>query len=151
MPSHFSVRTHAQPSWIPEKENLYSQGKIDQVTNKQRSGKSRWVAGVDGETTAIKFVPADNIDGKADNEGQEHRINDQCSRAGIKADDQCQPRNEFDEGYDDGEQIDEHGREKIVPVDYFSEDRRCQDLAITGIDKGRAEKTTCGQFGPAVA
>ena len=85
---------------------MYSQGKIDQITNEQRSGKSRLVAGVYGETTTIKFVSTDNIDGKADNEGQQHRINDKCCGAGIKTDNQRQTGYKFNEGYNNGDQVD---------------------------------------------
>ena len=104
-----------------------------------------------GETTAIKFVSADNIDGKADNENQQHCIDDQRCGARIKSHDQGQPRNQFNHRQDDGKQIDEYSREKIVPVYYFSKDRRRQDFAVTGINEGRAEEPAGGQFNPAVA
>ena len=107
--------------------------------------------GADGETTAIKFMSADDIDGKADNKGQQHRINDQRGGAGIKTNNQRQPCNKLNEGQDDGQQIDEHCRKKIVPVNNFGEDRRCQDFAVTGINEGRAEEPPGGQFNPAVA
>ena len=107
--------------------------------------------GAYGETTAIKFMSADDIDGKADNKGQQHRINDQRGGARIKTANQRQPRNKFNKGQDDGKQIDEYRREKIVPVYNFGKDRRRQDFAVTGINKGRAEEPAGCQFNPAVA
>ncbi len=130
---------------------MHPQSKINKVTNQKRPGKSRLAIGANGETTAIKFMPANDIDGKTDNKGQQHRINDQRGRAGIKPDNQRQPCNEFNEGQDDGQQIDEHCREKIVPIYNFGKNRRSQDFAVTGINKGRAEKPAGGQFKPAVA
>ena len=95
-------------------------------------------------------MSADDIDGKANNKGQQHRINDQRGGAGIKTNNQRQPCNKFNEGQDDGQQIDEHCREKIVPVNNFGEDRRSQDLAVTGINKCHTEKPAGCQFNPAV-
>ena len=107
--------------------------------------------GAYGETAAIKFVSADKIDGKTDNKGQQHPINDQRGGARIKPDNQCQPRNELNEGQEDSKQIDEHCGEKLVPVNNFSKYRGRQDFAVTGINKGRAEEPAGCQFNPAVA
>ena len=109
------------------------------------------IAGVYSETTAIKFMSADDIDGKTDNEGQRHGIDDKRGGAWIKPCDQGQSGYEFNKGQNDGKQVDKYSREKIVPVNYFGKDRRRQNLAVTGINKGRAEKPARCQFNPAVA
>ena len=142
--------TQAQPPRTPVKEDKNPQSKIDNVPDEQLSGKSRLAFGVYGKTAAIKFMSADDIDGKADNKGQQQHINDQHGGAGIKPENQRHPRNEFNKGQDDGQQIDECRREKIVPIYYLGKGRRCQDLAVTGINKSCTENPAGSQFNPAV-
>jgi len=129
---------------------MYTQSKKKKVTNQQRTGKIRWIVGVYCKTAAVKFVPAYNIGGKADNKGQQHSINDQSRGARIYADDQCQTGNEFNKRQNDGGKVDNGCREKIVAEYYFSKVCRSQDFAVTRIYKGCTEYPARGQLDPTV-
>ena len=92
----------------------------------------------------------DNIDSKADNEDQQHSVNDQRGGAGIYANDQGQTGYEFNKRQDDGGQVDKGCREKTVAEYNFGKSCGCQYFAVTGIYKGCTEKPACRQFNPAV-
>ena len=93
-------------------------------------------------------MAADKIDGKSGYKNQQHGIDDQCSGLWIKADDKGQPCDKPQERYNDGNQVDEHSREKIIAVNNFCKSSRCQYFAITGIYKSRTQNPAGRQFYP---
>jgi len=95
-------------------------------------------------------MSADKIDGKSCYEDQQHQVDDQRSGPWIKTDDQGQPCDKLQEGYNDGNQVDEHGREKIIAVNNFCKNSRRQYLFITGIHKGYTQNQAGCQFNPVV-
>jgi len=95
-------------------------------------------------------MAADKIDGKSGYKNQQHGIDDQRSGPWIKADDQGQPCDKLQERYNDGNQVDEYGREKIITVDNLCKSSRRQYLIITGIYKGRTQNPAGRQFNPVV-
>ena len=95
-------------------------------------------------------MAADKIYGKSGNKNHQHGIDDQGGRPGINPDDEGKPCEKFQERYDDGNQVDEHGREKVIPVNNFSKSGRRQNLVITGIYKGQPKYPANRQFDPAV-
>jgi len=68
------------------------------------------------KTTAVKFMATNKIYGKRGYKSQEHAIDNQCGRPWIKSDDEGEPREKLEERHDDGNQVDEHIWEKVVPV-----------------------------------
>jgi hypothetical protein len=68
------------------------------------------------KTTAVKFMTTDKINGRCGYKGQEHVIDDQCGRPWINPNDQSEPRKKLQERHDDGNQVDEHSGEKVIPV-----------------------------------
>ena len=95
-------------------------------------------------------MAADKIYEKCGYKDQQHGIDDQRSGPWIKADDQGQPCDKLQERYTDGNQVDEHGREKIIAVNNFCKSSRCQYLVITGIYKGRTQNPAGCHFNPMV-
>ena len=95
-------------------------------------------------------MAADKIDGKSGYKNQQHGIDDQRSGSWIKTDDQGQPCDKLQERYNDGNQVDEHGREKIIAVNNFCKSSRRQYLVITGIYKGGTQNPAGRQFKPVV-
>ena len=95
-------------------------------------------------------MAANKIDGKSGYKDQQHGIDDQHSGPWIKSDDQGQPCDKLQKRYNNGNQVDEHGREKIIAVNNFCKSSRCQYLVITGIYKGRTQNPAGRQFNPVV-
>ncbi len=95
-------------------------------------------------------MAADKINGKSGYKDQQHGIDDQCGRPWIKPDDQGQPCDKFQERHNDGNQVDEQGREKVIPVNNFCKNSRRQNLVITGIYKRPAKNPACRQLNPVV-
>ena len=95
-------------------------------------------------------MAANKIDGKSGYKDQQHGIDDQCSGPWIKPDDQGQPCDQLQERHNDGNQVDEHGREKIIAVYNFCKISRRQYLAITGIYKSRTQNPAGCQFNPVI-
>jgi len=95
-------------------------------------------------------MAADKIYGKSGYKDQQQGIDDQCGRPGINPDDKGEPCEKLQERHDDGNQVDEHGREKVIPVNNLCKSCRRQDLVITGIYKGQPKNPASRQFDPAV-
>ena len=95
-------------------------------------------------------MAADKIYGKRGYKGQEHAIDNQCGRPWINPDDKGYPREKLQERHDDGNQVDEDGREKVIPVNNLSKNGRRQNFVITGIYKGHTKNPACCQLNPAV-
>ena len=95
-------------------------------------------------------MASDKIYGKSDYKDQKHGIDDQCGGPRIKADNQGQPSDKLHERHNNGNQVDERGREKTISVNNFCKNSRRQNLVITGINKGPAKNPACCQLNPAV-
>ena len=95
-------------------------------------------------------MTADEIYGKRGYKSQQHAIDDQCGRPWIKSDDEGEPREKLEERHDDGNQVYEHGREKVIPVNNFCKNSRRQNLVITSIYKGYTKNPACRQLDPVV-
>ena len=95
-------------------------------------------------------MAADKIYGKSGNKDQQHGIDDQCGGPWIKTDNQREPCDKLQEGYNNGNQVDEKGREKVIPVNNLCKNSRCQNLIITGIYKRPPQNPACCQLNPAV-
>ena len=95
-------------------------------------------------------MAAEEIYGKGGYEYQQHGIDDQRGGSWIKPDYQGQPGDKLQKRHNDGNQVDEDGREKVIPVDYFCKNSRRQNLVRTGIYKGQAKNPACCQLNPAV-
>jgi len=95
-------------------------------------------------------MAANKIDGKSGYKDQQHGIDDQRSGPWIKSDDQGQPCDQLQERHNDGNQVDEHGREKVIAVNNFCKSSRRQYLVITGIYKGRTQNPAGCHFNPMV-
>ena len=95
-------------------------------------------------------MAADKINGKSGNKDQQHGIDDQCGGPWIKTDDQREPCDKLQEGHKNGNQVDEKGREKVIPVNNLCKNGRRQNLVITGIYKGHTKNPTCRQLDPVV-
>ena len=93
-------------------------------------------------------MAADKIDGKSGYKDQQHGIDDQRSGSRIKTDDQGQPCDKLQERYNDGNQVDEHGREKIIAVNNFCKNGWRQYFVITGKYKGPTQNPAGCQFNP---
>ena len=95
-------------------------------------------------------MAADKIYGKSGYEDQQHGIDDQCCGPWIKPGDQGQPGDKLQERHNDGDQVDEHGREKVISVNNLCENSRRQNLVIAGIYKGHTKNPACCQLDPVV-
>jgi len=95
-------------------------------------------------------MAADKIYGKSGYKDQQHGVDDQCGGPWIKTDDQGQPCDKLQERHNDGNQVDEQGREKVIPVNNLCKNSRRQNLVITGIYKGHTKKPACCQLDPVV-
>ena len=95
-------------------------------------------------------MTADEIYGKRGFKSQQHAIDYQWGRPWIKSDDEGEPREKLEERHDDGNQVDEHSGEKVIPVNNFCKNSRRQNLVITGIYKGYTKNPACRQLDPVV-
>ena len=95
-------------------------------------------------------MAANKIDGKSGDKNQQHGIDDQRSGSWIKTGDQCQPCDKLQERHNDGNQVDEYSREKIIAVNNFCKSSRRQYFVITGIYKDRTQNPAGRQFYPVV-
>ena len=95
-------------------------------------------------------MAADKIYGKSGYKDQQHGIDDQCGGPWIKTDNQGEPCDKLQERHNDGHQVDQHGREKVIPVNNFCKNSRRQNLVITGIYKGYTKNPACRQLDPVV-
>ena len=95
-------------------------------------------------------MAADKIYGKCGDKGQQHGIDDQYGGSWIKTDDQGKSCDKLQERHNDGNQVDERGREKAIPVNNFSKNSRRQDLVITGVYKSPPKNPACCQLNPGV-
>ena len=95
-------------------------------------------------------MAAEKINGQHDDIYHQQTVDDDGSGARINADNKGQSGDEFQIRDNDGNQIDENRRKKVISVYNFGEiGRRC-DFMETGIDKGQAENPARRQFDPAV-
>ena len=95
-------------------------------------------------------MATDKIYGKSGYKDQQHGIDDQCGGPWIKTDDEGEPCDKLQERYNDGHQVDEHGREKVISVNNLCKNSRRQNLVITGIYKGHTKNPACRQLDPVV-
>ena len=135
---------------IPVKENMESQNEYQEISENQGPGKALLSTGVYRKTTTVEFMAAEEIYGKGGYEYQQHGIDDQRGGSWIKPDYQGQPGDKLQKRHNDGNQVDEDGREKVIPVDYFCKNSRRQNLVRTGIYKAHTKNPTCCQLNPAV-
>ena len=96
-------------------------------------------------------MAADKINGQHNEIGHKQSVDDEGCGARINADHKSQSGDEFQKGNNNGNQIDENRREKVISVNNFGEIGRRYDFMETGIDKGQAENPARRQFDPAVA
>ena len=95
-------------------------------------------------------MTTDKIYGKRGYKGQEHAIDDQCGGPWINPNDQGQPRKKLQERHNDGNQVDEHGWEKVIAVNNLCKNSRRQNLVITGIYKGYTQNPAYRQLDPVI-
>ena len=95
-------------------------------------------------------MASDKIDGKGGYKDHQHAIDDQCSGSWIKADDQGQPSDKLQERHNDGDQVDEYGRKKVIAVNNFCKSSRRQYLVITGKYKNCTKNPAGCQLNPMV-
>ena len=102
------------------------------------------------KTTAIEFMPPDEVNRKQDDKRHQQGIDDCNSGSGVHAENQRKGRHEFQKRQDDGNQIDEHVGKQIVAIYYFCKIRRQKNLIVTRINEGQPEYPTGCQFHPAI-
>ena len=96
-------------------------------------------------------MAADQVDGRRGDKSQKQDVNDNGRRAWIKAHNEGASANEFQKRDDNGNQVDENIRKKVISVNNSGEIRGGYNFMETGIDKGEAQNPARCQFDPAIA
>ena len=91
-------------------------------------------------------MAADKINGQHDDIYYHQSVEDDGRGARINADHKGHSGDEFQIRDNDGNQIDENRRKKVISVNNFGEIGRRYDFMETGIDKGQAENPARRQF-----
>ena len=102
------------------------------------------------ETSAVKFMAADKINGQSDDIRQKQTVYHNGCGTRIKADNQRQSGDKLQKGNNNGNQIDGNRWKKVISVNNLGKFGRRSDFMETGIDKRQTENPACRQLDPAV-